>query len=1188
MPATHELWGDLRRQDQRTRQLAVTEFSRPLLVEAGAGTGKTALLVARILAWSLGPGWELAEAEGQGSSLDVAGRVAAGVVAITFTEKAAAEMGTRLAEGLATILAGALPPGLQYAHLPEAKVRRQRCRALVSVLDRYVLCTIHAFALRLLSRYPLEAGLNPDFRVDAEGFGVVRAVEGVVADFLADPDPGLVDAWRTLAERQVSSEELAESLVAAVGQGVTPEMLMGFPLEEKLQVLAGQLREASDQLARLVAPLSKEKRLKKAQELWELASRWARDEAPPEQYLSRWVAAGEAEEVLPKIKDWGQGRFAATEVSVLGGETGAVQALAQRLTPLCQAAKLCDPKALAAFFALGGHLLRKVRKRMREEGLVTFQDLLMDSCRLLDENTDVARREQTRIKQLLVDEFQDTDRFQCKLVSLLALTDASPKPGLFLVGDPKQSIYGWRSADLAVYDAFKEKVKHAGGEVCPLVVNFRSVPAILQEVVRAVRPVMVEEPGMQPAFQELVPFRSRPEDTGFVKGNHRPVEYWVCWAFEDGNPQRKSRLADARRLEAQALARHIRELHDVFGVPYSDVAVLLRAFSDVDVYLEALRWEGIPYATTHDPTYFQRREVLDAFCLLQAVADPEDELALVGFLRSAWAGIPDAAWWELKNRGFFPLVRELYGIHEEKLAKLYQMLTEVAHGLPADMPGKDRIQGWHQAALWALLCLGVLRRSFHEDPVDVFASHVRSWLLPEATEAARFPGRVRVANLEQFFRFLVTDLPAIPTRRELTRALRRAVEEVQRESGSHPPEAEEAVLFSTIHQAKGLDFPFVFLADVARGSRGAREAAAGVWWLGNSENSGELVIKVGRLATPNISRLGEWQKRVAAAESVRLLYVALTRARERLVVSGHWPESPGKEALVRLLQRRHDLPNLEALAANLGTGDRVEAGGVLWVFPGGLTLPGLEASPKQRPALPVAVLAESVQKLAKEKRQAQLRQELPLSRPVSAEAHDELRDRWAADEERQREKHSAATVAGTVVHRVFQAWDFARTPEEELGRQLELLASYVPVHADPHQAAQGVARAKNLLQRFAAGPLFGEFCSLGTKLLGREVPVLLEGDATHVAGFYTGAMDLLYSENGDVVVVDFKTDTVEGEELALRARAYRWQGALYAQAVAKAFGLNRLPRFELWFVGAGQKVVFLPEELASGGKGGEV
>lgn len=1156
----------------------MTEFERPLLVEAGAGTGKTALLVARVLAWSLGPGWEQAEAEGPGSPHEVAGRVASGVVAITFTEKAAAEMGTRLAEGLARVLSGTRPPGLELASLPDANTLRQRAQALLAVLDRYVLCTIHAFGLRLLSRYPLEAGLRPEFQVDAEGWGVARSVEEAVLDFLAEPPPQLWTQWQALASAGIGPMELRAALEALVVQGVAPESLARLPLENQVEGLASALRLAFAELSREIGELARETRLKKANQLWELADRLGSSDLPAEVLLQLVAEEVQGAKVLPKLRDWANEKFGEIEKRLLGTRRVRVQQLSALLKNLCRAATLCQPRGLRAFLALGEHLLRQVLERVRGEGLVTYQDLLTGSVRLLVENPHIARRERLRIKQLLVDEFQDTDRVQGELVEVLALVPETPRPGLFLVGDPKQSIYGWRSADLAVYDRFKDEVRRAGGEVCPLVVNFRSVPAILEEVERAVAPVMVEEPGLQPAFQRLVPYRCRPEDTGFVKGPHRPVEYWVCWEFDHTRPYRKTRLGDARRLEAKALAHHLRELHEEHGVSYSHMAVLLRAFSDADLYLEAMRDVGIPYATTHDPTYYRRREVLDAACLLQAVADPDDELSLVGFLRSPWAGIPDAAWWELKARGFFPMVRELHRADAEKLSALRSMLEEVAAALPADMPGRTRIVGWQDSVLWALTCLALLRQSFQEDPADVFIARVRSWLFPEATEAARFPGRVRVANLERFFRLLLAQKSALQDPKELVRALRRAVEEAQEEAGSRPPEAEDAVLVTTIHQAKGLDFPFVFLADVARSGRGRGQSMAGAWWL-HRQGGEELVLQVGPLATPNLWQLGEWQERVAAAETVRLLYVAMTRARERLVVSGHWPEEVRGESLVGLLAARRDLPDLDKIAGALAGQDRVEAGGALWVFPGAQRIPEARPAKPARSAVPVAELARTVQRLQAERAQALRRQGLPLSAPVSAEAHEQLRELLSAPEEQPQRGATAATVAGTLVHRVLQIWDFARDPAQELARHLECVGSYLPPETPPDLGAQGQRWAQEVLERFAGSPLFEEFCGLGHRVLGREVPVLLAGDGRRVAGFYGGAIDLVYREGGQVVVVDFKTDAVTGEALKTRARAYRSQGALYARAVRDALGLRQLPCFELWFLWPGQKVRFSPGEL---------
>ncbi|MGC8915605.1 MAG: UvrD-helicase domain-containing protein [Thermoanaerobaculum sp.] len=1171
-------WDFLRGQDRQTRALAVGEFARPLLVEAGAGTGKTALLVARILAWSLGPGWTKAELDAK-TPREVAGRVAAGVAAITFTEKAAAEMGMRLAESLASLLSGRIPPGLELATLPAREVLAERAGALLGVLDHFTLCTIHAYCLRLLSRYPLEAGLVPGFQVDAEGLGLGEAAEEALTEFLAAPDEALLPAFRALAAAGVGPEALREALVALAEAGVGPEDLASYPLDSQVAELAAQLRRYLRRLAQLVSPLVSEKRLKKAQEIWNVAAALVEAPLKDHLFLEKITEELRAQKLLPKLKDWSSGRFAASEEAVLANRLTAVQLTASKLVALMASASRCRPSFWRAFFAFGQPLLTRVVARLREHGLVTYQDLLTQAVRLLQENPSVARRERQRLTQLLVDEFQDTDRFQAELVELLALSGEGERPGLLLVGDPKQSIYGWRSADLAVYDAFKDKVKAAGGEILPLVVNFRSVPAILGEVQRVVAPVMLEEPGVQPAYQELVPFRAGPADMGFEAGPHRAVEYWVCWRFDGDRALAATRLADSRALEAEALASHLRELHDAHRVPYSEMAILLRAFSDADTYLEALRRYGVPYATTHDRTYFQRREVLDLACLLHAVVDPEDQLSLTGFLRSPWAGIPDAAWLELKKRGFFDMAARLCGRDGETLQALRALLQEVAAGLPEELPGRDRIQGWERSALWALSVLGLLRKSFAEDPVDVFLANLRSWLLLEATEAARFPGKVRLANVDRFFRLFVEGVQALGREPgEVVQVLRRAVEETREEAGSHPPEAEDAVLVTTIHQAKGLDFDHVFVADVARATADRRAPEAGAWWFGPGV-SREVALRVGQFVTPNVFRLEEWEEKVASAESVRLLYVALTRAKERLVISGHWPEKPKEGSLVGLLAGRHGDASLEELAAACGEEDRIVKDGVVWVFPGKATRGEPPTRGQKALGVSVATVREQAHELVVARTWAVRRQNLPFAAPVSAESHQLLREAWAvAAEVRHGDGENAATVAGTVIHRVFESWNF-EIPDgrRELAAQLQRLFRYVLPGTPEEVAKAGLRRAERILERFSASGLAEAFHRLGPRVLGREVPVLLAGDGERVAGFASGSVDLLYRGRDGPVVVDFKTDEVSPEDLGLRVEAYRPQLSLYARAVAEALALERLPRCELWFVAAGVVAQLDPE-----------
>src|SRR6185436_16540887 len=239
------------------------------------------------------------------------------------------------------------------------------------------------------------------------------------------------------------------------------------------------------------------------------------------------------------------------ELGAHAGELARVAAHLRRIDPaLLDAAR----RALAP-------LLRRIEAELRARGIATFDALLTGAESLLARHPEVRSRIRRQIDQLLVDEFQDTDRVQCELLRWIALDGPrDERPGLFLVGDPKQSIYGWRSADLRAYDGFVELARRSGGDVEPLVENFRSVPAILSEVARVIAPVMREAPGLQPPFEPLLACEGRRDDPGFVQAGRAPVEHWVSWKRAAGKT--KTTALEAAELEAAALAAVVRSLAD--------------------------------------------------------------------------------------------------------------------------------------------------------------------------------------------------------------------------------------------------------------------------------------------------------------------------------------------------------------------------------------------------------------------------------------------------------------------------------------------------------------------------------------------------------------------------------------------------------------------------------------------------
>jgi ATP-dependent exoDNAse (exonuclease V) beta subunit len=330
--------------------------------------------------------------------------------------------------------------------------------------------------------------------------------------------------------------------------------------------------------------------------------------------------------------------------------------------------------------------------------------------------------------------------------------------------------------------------------------------------------------------------------------------------------------------------------------------------------------------------------------------------------------------------------------------------------------------------------------------------------------------------------------------------------------------------------------------------------------------------------------------------------VAMTRAKDRVVLAGVWPErtaaKPWDQARtpMDLLLSRRDLPAdlagrwQQALAAAADPPwTFTDATGALWKFPAlrPADESGLAAEP-ERPSLPgpeeIALVSAS---LGAARAGAGTRMARPFGGAASEEAHALLREQQAerlAGEERGRRRppgpvidRAAAMAAGGAIHRALEEWDLAADPDREAGRQRSLLPAYLAALVEGDELERALPVAGSLLDTFAAGPLLARLRGLKDHLLARELPVLLppgEGDHSPV-GVVSGAIDLLYRDprDGAIVIADYKTDEVATDgEIRARAAVYAPQGTLYARAIREALELEEPPRFELWFLRVGRVV----------------
>lgn len=1200
--------------DQAARDLAVSEFERAVALEAGAGTGKTRSLVARLATWLLGPGWAVAaaelearrEADGGGpvEPSDVAARVAEGAVAITFTEAAAAEMSRRLGELLADLAGGRtaedltpLPAPLESITVGDLGARADR---LAANLSRLRLQTIHGFCHRLLADHPFEAGLHPTLAVDAEGEELASAASEVLIERLRLRQPQLL----ALVREGVSPSELHEALIRLVSGGARKEDFATDPFDDAtcaaiLARLAVPLGVYLRELVPLAAAAAKQVRtLPPARDALlhlEVELRGGSGDRTGLESLAALArdTSGEWQKILSR---YGKEGLNKTEEKILGPAGEAYLERAKEAREALEELLAFDLRRFELARQAFAPLVEQVRYRLDRAGVLTFDDLLDRASELLQRSTPVRRSLRREIRQLLVDEFQDTDRRQCELLAALALGEekedggVGPRPGLFIVGDPKQSIYAWRKADLASYEGFLARMQAAGGTSARLSVNFRSVPAVLDEVARAIAPVMVAEAGVQPRFEPLLPGPKLAGAGGFRLHDRHPVEHWLSWDptdFANGAPTKAAR---ANSVEAAAIAGDIRELHDAAGKPWSSFAILLRARKSLEVYLEALRRAGVPYAVQRDRSYYRRREVIDLACAVRAILDPADLLALVAFLRSPLVGVPDAAWIPLWRGGFAAAMVELerpegIAAAERAIAAAEEAMTSQS---PPTIPGLDALRGWPLALTEAVRTVACLRAEFRALPIAGWIERLRAWLLPEPLAAARFLGRFGLANVERLLTRLERELGEESDPHRALSRLQRAVEEEKDAEDARPPDvSSDAVAVMTIHTAKGLEYDQVYLAQIHRGNRpdrsaiaeGASEIVEGV--AGGHRN--ELLLL--GAPSPGFLVVDRLRRRSRQAEAVRLLYVALTRAKERLVICGNWnplPRAfePGRaKTWVDLLAERPP-GNLLDLGVNPEVSD---AAGVPWRLAArprdsGPALAAIPRSNQRAAAIAdivppnpfrVAGVASETRRRARQRADRQRLERVAggvntLAPPFETSA-------LTGDEP----SRSLALATGVALHRALELEALAESAPDSWRSATETAF----LGELPGATAGERSRLQDGLELLTRKALFARLRALRPHVLARELPLLAgvpdeaEGSGHRALDGVVGTLDLLYRDpdSGEIVVADFKTDEIPAdamaETVAAKVARYRPQLELYGRAVEAALSLDRPPRLELWLLG---------------------
>ncbi|MFM7280870.1 MAG: UvrD-helicase domain-containing protein [Planctomycetia bacterium] len=1153
--------------DESARRLAKLCFDAPVWIEAGAGTGKTALLVARLCVWCLGIGWEravdnaVANAAASGTAYagadSIPKTVLRGLLALTFTEKAAAEMQTRLCDALAGIAQGTLPRGLDEADLPDTDGRRaQRAQALLAALTEPVGMTLHSFAQRLVRLDPEAAGFPFGYRIDGEGHGLRECIRRVVdAEFRrafdgavdalwleylrADGSPQrLVDCLEILVQQSVPTEELAEPRF-------TPATLRAYLrnllpcLEEATQALTPfanargasttqvpvTLRSATDALSRLL-------------------------DSPPVAFeaLSEAVLALKTvldESTLKKLRELSKGTFTKSEQKAIadhGAEQGAVQRVVQALQQRLGLLLAIDAAGYERVRQLLHRLLLELRRELRREGIVTFQDLLQGALAIV-RNPHLCQSFSAGIEQLFVDEFQDTDPVQCELVERLALDPkARRRPGLFIGGDPKQSIYAWRSADLQAYEDFKHKVTALGGELGLLARNYRSTPKILSAVEAVFSRAMRPEPGVQPPFQPLVAHKDR-------EGSDLRV---ICTWDASGEAS-----ADrARELEARWIAHDILTQRDQ-GTPFDAHAILVRRSGQLEALLTALREADIPYEVRGDRSFYRRREILDAAAWLRTAIDPTDTLALVAALRSSACGVPDAAWIPLENQQFLARMTELQGCDEAALARLDAAIVHAAREAATLLEGPASPLDWPPLLRRSVRLLGELRHLLREGTIEEFFTRLREGTRLELLEARRYLGEYRLANLQSFFDRMEHRLTELDgDGQALLRDLRRDLDSEREQREAKPlREASEAVQLMTIHQSKGLDFPRVYLVGLNTDRTGNRNEAP---VRSTRLSGGRTALMLDGLPDLLEGEAQELREAIEQAEHVRTFYVAMTRPKDELILMGNFPGDGYTDDPAIARSHAGMLPCLgdAMVIGSLASREAVQHGPFRILVPEAATC---DARPGTRRS---TAGAEFPPARVRGREPARQRESLTFS--ASPSAAKSLRAGTASAEGGSRGGTGGMTGGmtgggrrfGTAVHAALEEW--FRDPQADLTKLLEPRLKALGFHGTELCAS---------LQR---EPWLSALANAREQLVAAELDVFATANGPDRTALHLSArVDLITidPDSGAWVLIDFKTDAAQS--IPERLPQYTAQLEAYRSILRRALPPQTPVRCELWFLMAG-------------------
>ncbi|MFK7779313.1 MAG: UvrD-helicase domain-containing protein, partial [Gimesia sp.] len=854
--------------DQQAAAINQREVS--IALSAGAGCGKTFVLTQRFL--------KLIE---PGTPPDRLSHI----VAITFTERAAREMRDRIRE---TCLG-------ELKNCPTEEV--EHWQTVIRGLDSARISTIHSFCTSILRSHAVSARLDPHFglleQATSDTF-LRKVVREAIHDLLKQENADVLQ----LVYRY-GLEKTYELIIDLVPQQFRIEF-DDFS-DTTVETLAARYREYwektfiplqlseianSDSTQFLIQLMSEQSptNTKMRERFQVLISRL------PELVSGAEKIRGELLETLishAKVqgagtkKDW-------DDVDVYEQIKNGFKKLRDALKPVYEDLSpevshfLSAAEYSLVVLRVAEYVAKRYQQSKSEKGLLDFDDLLLQTRDLFRRDPHARQRAAAGIQFLMVDEFQDTDPVQSEIVRSLCGKELLTGK-LFLVGDAKQSIYRFRRADPEVFHQLRQEIPEAGR--LPLSTNFRSQPAILNFT------NCLFSAAMEHYYEALVPFDVE---------QHSPAPGIEFLFASPDDPEIKGAEA-VRATEAEWIAARIRQLLDdeiprIWGknpqsgerelrrVEPGDICILFRSLSNVSLYEKALHKWGLNYYLVGGRAFYAQQEIYDLSNLCQYLDNPDDELSLLGLLRSPFFSLSDDTIYSIIRHAETLSEAMVCALPDELQPQQKRQVEYAQHVLKELRSKKDRL------SLVELLNLAIEQTGYDAALLNEFLGDRKIANLRKMIELAR--------NFESSGLFTLKDF--------VQRIRDSILEESKEELAATLPETSDVIRLMTIHQSKGLEFPIVIVADMDRNSPGTSRGPVLHSEWGALVSLPQIQGTVPENYAFKMHR--KLEQRAEEHETVRLLYVAVTRAADYLILSAGLPYNRKiRSPWMKLLAQHFDL-----------------------------------------------------------------------------------------------------------------------------------------------------------------------------------------------------------------------------------------------------------------------------------------